>query len=40
MTILAATVAAGPLAFTVSGFTRAEPSAGSFITYVDTALGG
>ena len=27
------------LAFTVAEFTRAEPSAGSFITYVETALG-
>jgi amino acid transporter len=39
LTILAATVAVGLLAFTVAEFTRAEPSAGSFITYVDTALG-
>lgn len=27
------------LAFTVAEFTRAEPSAGSFITYVETGLG-
>ena len=39
LTILAASVAVGLLAFTVAEFTRAEPSAGSFITYVDTALG-
>jgi amino acid transporter len=39
LTILAATVAVTLLAFTVAEFTRAEPSAGSFITYVDTALG-
>ena len=39
LTILAATVAVAFLAFTVAEFTRAEPSAGSFITYVETALG-
>jgi amino acid transporter len=39
LTILTATVAVGLLAFTVAEFTRAEPSAGSFITYVETALG-
>ena len=39
LTILAATVAVTLLAFTVAEFTRAEPSAGSFITYVDTGLG-
>jgi len=39
LTILAATVAVALLAFTASEFTRAEPSAGSFITYVETALG-
>jgi amino acid transporter len=39
LTILAATVAVAFLAFTTAEFTRAEPSAGSFITYVDTALG-
>ncbi|MGH3410569.1 MAG: hypothetical protein ACRDRJ_49940 [Streptosporangiaceae bacterium] len=40
LTILAATVAVALLAFAVAEFTRAEPSAGSFITYVETALGG
>jgi amino acid transporter len=39
LTILAAGVAVVLLAFTVAEFTKAEPSAGSFITYVDTALG-
>ncbi|MGO8959448.1 MAG: APC family permease [Streptosporangiaceae bacterium] len=39
LTILAATVAVGLLAFTVAEFTRVEPSAGSFITYVETSLG-
>ena len=39
LTILAATVAVVLLAFTVAEFTKAEPSAGSFITYVETALG-
>jgi len=39
LTILAATLAVALLAFTVAQFTRAEPSAGSFITYVETALG-
>jgi amino acid transporter len=39
LTILAATVAVVLLAFAVAEFTRAEPSAGSFITFVDTALG-
>lgn len=39
LTILAATVAVALLAFTVAEFTRTEPSAGSFITYVETALG-
>ena len=39
LTILAATVAVALLAFTVAEFTRAEPSAGSFITYVETGLG-
>ncbi len=39
LTILAATVAVALMAFTVAEFTRAEPSAGSFITYVETALG-
>lgn len=39
LTILAAAVAVTLLAFTVAEFTKAEPSAGSFITFVDTALG-
>ena len=39
LTILAATVAVALLAFTVAEFARTEPSAGSFITYVETALG-
>ncbi len=39
LTIVAAGVAVVLLAFTVAEFTRAEPSAGSFITYVETALG-
>src|ERR1017187_4269797 len=39
LTILAAGVAVVLLAFTVAEFTREEPSAGSFITYVETALG-
>jgi len=39
LTILVAGVAVVLLAFTVAEFTRAEPSAGSFITYVETALG-
>ncbi len=39
LTILAAALAVALLAFTVAEFTRAEPSAGSFITYVETALG-
>lgn len=39
LTILAATVAVALLAFTVAEFTKAEPSAGSFITYVETSLG-
>jgi len=39
LTILAAGVAVVLLAFTVAEFTTAEPSAGSFITYVETALG-
>ena len=38
-TILAAGVAVILLAFTVAEFTKAEPSAGSFITYVETSLG-
>ena len=39
LTILAAGVAVVFLAFTVAEFTRAEPSAGSFITYIETSLG-
>jgi amino acid transporter len=39
LTILAAGVAVVLLAFTVAEFTKAEPSAGSFITYVETSLG-
>ena len=39
LTILAAGMAVLLLAFTVAEFTKAEPSAGSFITYVETALG-
>ena len=39
LTIVAAGVAVVLLAFTVAEFTKAEPSAGSFITYVETSLG-
>ena len=39
LTILAAALAVALLASTVAEFTRAEPSAGSFITYVETGLG-
>lgn len=39
LTILAAGVAVVFLAFTVAEFSRMEPSAGSFITYVETSLG-
>ncbi len=39
LTILAAGVAVVLLAFTVAEFTKVEPSAGSFITYVETSLG-
>ena len=39
LTILAAGVAVVLLAFTVAEFTKVEPSAGSFITYVETGLG-
>ena len=39
LTILAGAVAVAFLAFTVAEFTKAEPSAGSFITYVETSLG-
>ena len=39
LTILAAGVAVVFLAFTVAEFNKVEPSAGSFITYVETSLG-
>jgi amino acid transporter len=39
LTILAAAVAVVLLAFIVAEFSRMEPSAGSFITYVETSLG-
>ena len=39
LTILAGAVVALLLAFIVAEFTKAEPSAGSFITYVETSLG-
>jgi len=39
LTILAAGAAVVLLAFTVAEFTKVEPSAGSFITYVETSLG-
>jgi amino acid transporter len=39
LTILFAGIAVALLATTVAEFTRAEPSAGSFITYVETGLG-
>jgi amino acid transporter len=39
LTIVAAGVAVLLVAFTVAEFTKAEPSAGSFITYVETSLG-
>jgi amino acid transporter len=39
LTVLAAGVAVVLLAFTVAEFTKVEPSAGSFITYVETGLG-
>jgi amino acid transporter len=39
LTILAGGLAVVLLAFIVAEFTRAEPSAGSFITYVETSLG-
>ncbi len=39
LTIIAAGIAVGLLAFTVAEFSRIEPSAGSFITYVETSLG-
>ncbi|HTY97245.1 MAG TPA: APC family permease [Solirubrobacteraceae bacterium] len=39
LTIISAGVACCLLAFVVAEFTRMEPSAGSFITYVETSLG-
>ncbi len=39
LTILAAGLAVVLLAFTVAEFNKVEPSAGSFITYVETSLG-
>ncbi len=39
LTILSAGIAVCFLAFVVAEFTRMEPSAGSFITYVETSLG-
>ncbi|MGA8724316.1 MAG: APC family permease [Acidimicrobiales bacterium] len=39
LTIIAAGIAVAFLAFTVAEFTKVEPSAGSFITYVETSLG-
>jgi amino acid transporter len=39
LTVIAGGVAVVLLAFTVAEFTKAEPSAGSFITYVETSLG-
>jgi amino acid transporter len=39
LTILAGGLAVVLLAFIVAEFTKAEPSAGSFITYVETSLG-
>ena len=39
LTIIAAGIAVSFLAFVVAEFTRMEPSAGSFITYVETSLG-
>ena len=39
LTIVAAAVAVALLGVTVTAFTRAEPSAGSFITYVESAFG-
>jgi amino acid transporter len=39
LTIIAGAVAVTLIAFTVAEFTKAEPSAGSFITYVETSLG-
>ncbi|HVP03355.1 MAG TPA: APC family permease [Solirubrobacteraceae bacterium] len=39
LTIISAAIAVCFLAFVVAEFTRMEPSAGSFITYVETSLG-
>jgi amino acid transporter len=39
LTILAAGIAVALLALTVSEFSKLEPSAGSFLTYVETGLG-
>ncbi len=39
LTIIAAGIAVFFLAFVVAEFTKLEPSAGSFITYVETSLG-
>jgi len=39
LTIIAAAVAVAFLAFIAAEFTKMEPSAGSFITYVETSLG-
>jgi amino acid transporter len=39
LTIIAAGIAVFFLAFVVAEFTKMEPSAGSFITYVETSLG-
>src|SRR5580658_4611137 len=39
LTILAAGVATVFLGLTVAEFTKVEPSAGSFITYIETSLG-
>ncbi len=39
LTILAAGAAVVLLAYTIAEFSKAEPSAGSFITYVETSLG-
>jgi amino acid transporter len=39
LTIIAAGIAVAFLATTAAEFTRAEPAAGRFITYVETGLG-
>jgi amino acid transporter len=39
LTILAAGIAVVFLGFTVAEFSKVEPSAGSFITYIETSLG-